>query len=114
VAYSLKGRTVESQQPAVTRKRPVNNKGTVFSTRSVPRYYEENLGFSYSDYSSVVAKDKYERNDLPCKAWTDRGLVHGAQGRIFNNMLYVRYVHLTKAKLIHKREIHPLVRKDVT
>jgi hypothetical protein len=28
------------------------------------------------------------------------GLGYSAQGRIFNNVLYVRYVHLTKAKLI--------------
>jgi hypothetical protein len=28
-------------------------------------------------------------------------------------MLYVRYVHLKKAKPIHKRQTHPLVR-DVT
>jgi hypothetical protein len=25
------------------------------------------------------------------------GLVYSGQGRIFNNMLYVRYIHLTKA-----------------
>jgi hypothetical protein len=49
-----------------------------------------------------------------CKAWTDRGLVYSAQGRIFSNMLYVRYVHLTKAKHIHKSQTHPLVREDVT
>jgi hypothetical protein len=30
------------------------------------------------------------------KAWTDRGLVYSAKGRIFNNMLYVQYTHLTK------------------
>jgi hypothetical protein len=24
-------------------------------------------------------------HDLLCKAWTDRGLVHSAKGRIFNN-----------------------------
>jgi hypothetical protein len=29
-------------------------------------------------------------------------------------MLYVRYLHLTKAKHIHKRQTHPLVREDVT
>jgi hypothetical protein len=28
-------------------------------------------------------------------------------------MLYVRYVHLKKAKHIHKRQIHPLVREDI-
>jgi hypothetical protein len=28
-------------------------------------------------------------------------------------MLYVRYVHLTKAKQIPKSQIHPLVREDV-
>jgi hypothetical protein len=31
-----------------------------------------------------------------CKAWAERGLVYRTKGRIFNNMLYVRYVHLTK------------------
>jgi hypothetical protein len=37
VAYSLIARTVESQQPAVTRQRPVNNnKETVFSAQYVP------------------------------------------------------------------------------
>jgi hypothetical protein len=37
--------------------------------------------------------------------------VYSAKGRIFNNMLHVRYVHLTKAKPIHKRQTHPLVRE---
>jgi hypothetical protein len=36
VAYYLKARIVESQQPAVTRQRPVNNRGMVFSAQSVP------------------------------------------------------------------------------
>jgi hypothetical protein len=40
----------------------------------------------------------HERYDLFCKAWTDRGLVCSAKARIFNNMLYVRYVHLTKGQ----------------
>jgi hypothetical protein len=31
-----------------------------------------------------------------CKALTNRGLVYSAKARISNNMLYVRYVHLTK------------------
>jgi hypothetical protein len=36
LAYSLKARIMESQQPAVTRQQPVNNKtGMVFSARSV-------------------------------------------------------------------------------
>jgi hypothetical protein len=35
VAYSLKSRTVELQQPAVTRQVPVNKRGMVFSARSV-------------------------------------------------------------------------------
>jgi hypothetical protein len=29
-------------------------------------------------------------------------------------MLYVQYVHFTKAKPTHKRQTHPLVREDVT
>jgi hypothetical protein len=41
VAYTLKARIAESQQPSVTRQRPVNNRGTVFSTRSVPRWYKQ-------------------------------------------------------------------------
>jgi hypothetical protein len=28
--------------------------------------------------------------------------------------IYVRYVHLTKAKPIHTRQIHPLIREGVT
>jgi hypothetical protein len=31
----------------------------------------------------------------------------------FSGMLYVQYVHLTKAKRIHKRQTHSLVREDV-
>jgi hypothetical protein len=50
-------------------------------------------------------------HDLLRKAWTDRGLVYIVKGRIFKLMLYV---HLTEAKLIYKRQIHPLVRLDVT
>jgi hypothetical protein len=34
------------------------------------------------------------------------------KGRTVSNMLYVRYVHLTKAKLICKRQTHFLVRED--
>jgi hypothetical protein len=52
-------------------------------------------------------------HDLLSKAWTDRGLVYSAKATIFNNMLYVRYVHFTKAKHIHKRQAHPLIREDV-
>jgi hypothetical protein len=51
---------------------------------------------------------------LLCKVWTGRGLVYSAQARIFSNMMHVRYVHLTKAKHIHKRQIHPLIREDLT
>jgi hypothetical protein len=36
--------------------------------------------------------------DLLYKARTDRGLVCSAEQRVFNNMLYVRYVHLTKGQ----------------
>jgi hypothetical protein len=32
---------------------------------------------------------------------------------IFNNMLYVRYIHVTKVKHIHKRETHSVIREDV-
>jgi hypothetical protein len=51
-----------------------------------------------SDRTTAVVYDKYERHDLLCKAWTDRGLVYIAKGRIFNNMLYVRYVHMIKGQ----------------
>jgi hypothetical protein len=30
--------------------------------------------------------------------YTGRGLLYSAKGRIFNNMLFVRYVHLTKGQ----------------
>jgi hypothetical protein len=29
-------------------------------------------------------------------------------------MLYVRYIHFTIAKPIHKRQIHPVIREDVS
>jgi hypothetical protein len=48
------------------------------------------------------------------KEWNGRRLVYIVKGRIFNIMLYVQYVHLREAKHIHKRQRHPLVRKDVT
>jgi hypothetical protein len=34
---------------------------------------------------------------------TEKGRVYIVKGKFFNNILYVRYVHLTKAKHIHKR-----------
>jgi hypothetical protein len=34
----------------------------------------------------------------------------GGKGKIFNNMLYVRYVHLTKAQT-YSREINPFSRQ---
>jgi hypothetical protein len=40
-ACSLKAITVESQQPAVTRQRRVNNRGMVFSVQSVPRCHKQ-------------------------------------------------------------------------
>jgi hypothetical protein len=45
------------------------------------------------------------------RALADRGHVYRAQGRIFNNMLYVRYEHFTKAKSVHKRHAYRLVRE---
>jgi hypothetical protein len=38
----------------------------------------------------------------------------GAQGGIFNNMLYMRYKHLKKARVIHNRQTHPLIRENFT
>jgi hypothetical protein len=37
-----------------------------------------------------------------------------ARGRILNDILYVRYVHLSKAKPLHNRQTHLLVRDGVT
>jgi hypothetical protein len=45
VAYSLKARTVESQQPAVTRQRPVNKRGMVFSVQSVQMSAQETVEY---------------------------------------------------------------------
>jgi hypothetical protein len=53
-----------------------------------------------------------DRHDLLCKASTARGLVYSAEGRISKNMLHRQYVHLTKAKPIHKWRAHPLLTKD--
>jgi hypothetical protein len=53
-------------------------------------------------------------NEIACKVCTDRRPVYSAQGRRFNNTLYVRYVHLTNAKSVHERQTHLLVREDVT
>jgi hypothetical protein len=33
----------------------------------------------------------------------EKELVYFVKGRIFNNLLYVQYAHLTNAKPIHKR-----------
>jgi hypothetical protein len=40
-ACSHKAITVESQQPAVTRQRPVTNRGMVFSAQSVRRCHKQ-------------------------------------------------------------------------
>jgi hypothetical protein len=53
-------------------------------------------------------------HDLLSKIWTDRRLVYSAKGRIFNNTLYVRYVHLAQAKINRKRQTHSLVIEDIT
>jgi hypothetical protein len=69
VAYSLKARTVESQQPAVTRQQCINNKGTVFSAQSVLRCYKQDklagavrelLGFSHCEFLLLEAGDSSE------------------------------------------------------
>jgi hypothetical protein len=52
-------------------------------------------------------------HDLLCKAWTNRGLIFSAQGRIINNILRVRYVYLTKAKNMNERQTSPFFREDV-
>jgi hypothetical protein len=56
-------------------------------------------------------------HDILYKTWTDKGLVHIAKVRIFNNMLYVYAIRtLDKAKHIRKGQTYrtyPLVR-DVT
>jgi hypothetical protein len=63
-------------------------------------------------FSKVHTCLQFEHNLY--KAWTDRQLIYNAQGRIFNNMLYVQHTHLTKAEPTHKKQTHPLVREDVT
>jgi hypothetical protein len=45
----------------------------------------------------------YEKHDLLCQACTVILLVDSAKGRIFNSVLYARYVHLSKVKHIRKR-----------
>lgn len=47
------------------------------------------------------------------KSWTDRGPVYGAPGRMFNNVLYMRFDQ-GKAKPMHKRQAHSLVGEDAT
>jgi hypothetical protein len=45
---------------------------------------------------------------------TDKGFARIVQGRIFSNMLYVRYVHVTNVKPVCTIQTHPVVREDVT
>jgi hypothetical protein len=46
VAYSLKARIVETQQPAVTRQRPVNdNRGMVFSAQSMHKAVDATMEY---------------------------------------------------------------------
>jgi hypothetical protein len=53
VAYSLKARIVESQQPAVTRQRPANNnKGMVSSAQSMPMAAHEAMEYVMSSLSN--------------------------------------------------------------
>jgi hypothetical protein len=61
--------------------------------------------------ASVPAQD---RLGLPSQASTGRGLAYSAKGRIFDNMLHMRYEHLIKAKPISERQTHPLTREDIT
>jgi hypothetical protein len=69
VTYSLKARTVESQQPAVTRQRLVNsNRGMMFSAQSVPMAAHATMGYVMPSLSNNCAATK-ERCFLrgPCR-----------------------------------------------
>jgi hypothetical protein len=52
VAYSLKARFVEPQQPAVTRQRPVNKKEMIFSAQSVPMAAHATIEYVMASLSS--------------------------------------------------------------
>jgi hypothetical protein len=54
--------------------------------------------------AAVVALDKQARHYLICNAWTEGKLAYSAKKSIFNNMPYVRYIDLTKARerIVHK------------
>jgi hypothetical protein len=81
VAYSLKARIVESQQPAFTRPWPViSNRGLIFSAHSVPiavhaavEYIVPSLSNSHSscvcshtDYMAVYPRRYHSKSILIC------------------------------------------------
>jgi hypothetical protein len=62
VAYSLKSRIMESQQPAVTRQRPVNNnRGKVFSAQCVPMAAHATM-----EYAMPSLSNNCTATDEPC------------------------------------------------
>jgi hypothetical protein len=59
VAFSLRARTVKTQQPAATRQRPVNNREIMFSTRSMTRCYKQDkLSAGVSEDSRLDLKPR--------------------------------------------------------
>jgi hypothetical protein len=74
VAYSLKARIVEPQQPAVTRQRNVNkNRGVVFSARCVPMSAQAAMEYVMSSLSSsCTAADERCFLRVPCRDFISR------------------------------------------
>jgi hypothetical protein len=58
VTYSLKARIVESQQTAITRHRPVNNRTMAFSAQSVPMAVQEILEYVRPSLSNICTATK--------------------------------------------------------
>jgi hypothetical protein len=52
--------------------------------------------------TQLPLQHKLDKHDLLCKAWTDKGPVYSAHGRILNNTLYVRYARAQQVKHIVK------------
>jgi hypothetical protein len=64
--------------------------------------------------AAVVAWTIHDRRDPFLKVGNDRGRVCTVTGKFCSLVLYVLYLHLTKAKDVHKKQIRFLVREDVT
>jgi hypothetical protein len=81
VVYSLKARIVESEQPAVTMQRPVNNKRMMFSAQSVPmaayatmKYVTSSLSNNYTVRETVLPTRSvprcYKQEQLVEDSWS--------------------------------------------